>query len=640
MRPIIIISVLIALCSSTVFGQTTAGYTGLGSKAIERGNYTVALDYLNKAIEIGRFNSEAYFLRGYAKYELDDIVGAEKDFGEAIKLNPKNHEAYLYRGVSRSRLLRYKEAFEDFNKAVRLNDEDWRVYSNRALASLQLDRYVDVISDCNRIIKLKKENSQTYLLRGEAKAGLEMYKVAIEDFERAMKMDSMAMQPVLRRGVARLELEKFDLAIEDFNKALALDLENSLPIFYRGVALTKKGEYQRALNDFNIVLESYPDNEVVLFNRAMLFSDMNRDKLALSDYDQVVKLNPTNILARFNRGLLHLSQNRLTQALQDIDMALELFPEFIDGHEVKLQIIQQLGRSQSEYDKAEKAYNEVLSFIATSANEVKEEQLIRLMKLTKLKGDFEQMEQEVGKIQHQQVDVRLLPFYRVSPNPETDTDISVYDGFGRPFYNIGVITFTTKNPPYSIQDAKAVVSILELDKTPTTTEFIRSIPYYVYAETFDRAYGRLESCIEENASETACYFSRGYVRQVELEKMQDEHRELVGSLEVVDTVYEQQVEQLIAQIEADYRKVVELDNNMSFAHFNLAHVLATAERYEEAEVHFGLAASSRGNFIEANYNRGLIRLILGKTTKACEDLSLAGELGFTDAYNVINRYCE
>lgn len=639
MRTFLSLSFLLLFCINGVQAQTIAGYTGLGSKAIERGNYTLALDYLNKAIEIGRFNSEAFFLRGYAKYELDDVVGAEKDFSQAVRLNPKNHEAYLYRGVSRSRLLRYKDAFDDFNRAVSLNDEDWRVYSNRSLASLQLDRYVDVISDCNRIIKLKKQNSQTYLVRGEAKAGLEMYKVAIEDFERAIQMDSTAMQPILRRGMARLELERFDDAIADFNKALELDLDNSLPIFYRGVAVSKQGEYQKALDDFNIVLESYPENEVVLFNRAMLFSDMKREREALEDYDQVVKLNPTNILGRFNRGLLYLSQNSLTNALDDINMALELFPEFIDGHEVKLRILQQLGRKR-EYEQAEKAYQDVLSFIATSAKEVKEEQLIRLMKLTKLKGDFEQMEQEVGKVQHQKVDVRLLPFYRVSPNPETDTDISVYDGFGRPFYNIGVITFTTKNPPYSIADAKAVVSILELDKTPTTTEFIRSIPYYVYAQKFDKAYARLATCISDNSSETACYFSRGYVRQVELELIQEEHQKLVGALDLVDTVYEQRIEELMTQIETDYRKVIELDKNMSFAHFNLAHVLASAERYEEAEVHFGLAASSRGNFIEANYNRGLIRLILGKTSRACEDLSLAGELGFTDAYNVINRYCE
>jgi Tfp pilus assembly protein PilF len=114
----------------------------------------------------------------------------------------------------------------------------------------------------------------------------------------------------------------------------------------------------------------------------------------------------------------------------------------------------------------------------------------------------------------------------------------------------------------------------------------------------------------------------------------------IGSLDIVDTVYQNKMEQLITRAERDYRKVIALDSSMSFAHFNLGHLLATAERYEEAEVQFGKAASVRGNFIKANYNRGLIRLLLGKPTKACEDLSLAGELGFTDAYSVINQYCD
>ncbi|MCB0756689.1 MAG: tetratricopeptide repeat protein, partial [Flavobacteriales bacterium] len=425
----------------------------------------------------------------------------------------------------------------------------------------------------------------------------------------------------------------------DFNRALELDLESSLPIFYRGVALVKKGQDQKALNDFNIVLDTYPENEVVLFNRAMLYSDMKKNAAALEDYNEVVRLNPKSILARFNRGLLHLSEKRLSKALEDLNQALELFPEFLDAHEVRLQLLEQLGR-RTEYEAAEKTYNEVRSFIATSADDVKEEQHIRLMKLTKLKGDFERMEQEVGKIQHQKVDVRLLPFYRVSPNPETDKDISVYDGFGRPFYNIGVITFTTKTNAYSAMDARMLVSILELDKSPSTTDFIRSIPYYVYAGAFEKAYARLDDCIADNVSETACYFSRAYVRQVELQQFQKEHFELVGSLDVVDTNYDKRVDEMIALIEADYRKVIELDKHMSFAHFNLAHLLASAERYVQAENHFGLAASSRGNFIEANYNRGLIRLILGKTALACEDLSLAGELGYTEAYSVIRQYCE
>lgn len=630
---------LLSLVGFSVQAQTVAGYTSLGSKAIQRGEYMLALDYLNKALNISSYNSEAYFLRGYAKFELDDYIGAERDLTEAIRLNPRNHENFLYRGVARSQLFKYQEAFEDFNMALSLNDDDWRVFSNRALASLQLDRFVDVISDCNRVIDLKKQNAQTYLLRGEAKSGLEMHKVAIEDFERAIKMDSTAMQPVLRRGVARTKLERFELALEDYNKAMELDSTNSLPLFYRGVAYADMGRQKDALNDFNAVLQVYPKNEVVLFNRAMLYGDMNRKSDALADYDQVVKLNPKNILARFNRGILHFNSKAYSKSLVDLEAAIKLFPEFLDAHETRLQVLRILGK-QSEYQEAERELNEVKAKLVVTDESVKEEQQIKLMKLTELKGDFQQVSQEVGKVQHQEVDIRLLPFYRISPFPETDKDISVYDGYGKPFYGMGIITFTSQAVELTVEQTKKGIFAMNDDGEVTSTELVRSVPLYARLFEFDLIWDELTKRIKADTSEPGLFFARANLKQTQLELIQKAHLQKIGSLDVVDTVYQNQIENLIAQIENDYHRVVELDPNMSFAHYNLAHVLSIAERYEEAEESFGNAANIRGNFIEANYNRGLIRLILGKTQKGCEDLSVAGELGFTDAYNVINRYCD
>jgi len=42
---------------------------------------------------------------------------------------------------------------------------------------------------------------------------------------------------------------------------------------------------------------------------------------------------------------------------------------------------------------------------------------------------------------------------------------------------------------------------------------------------------------------------------------------------------------------------------------------------------------------EAWFNRGLIYVFMGKK-EACTDLSQAGELGITEAYNLIKRYCK
>ena len=43
---------------------------------------------------------------------------------------------------------------------------------------------------------------------------------------------------------------------------------------------------------------------------------------------------------------------------------------------------------------------------------------------------------------------------------------------------------------------------------------------------------------------------------------------------------------------------------------------------------------------DAYFNRGLVLIYLKDKEKGCIDLSRAGELGVSDAYSVISKYCE
>ncbi|MGB0918126.1 MAG: tetratricopeptide repeat protein [Flavobacteriales bacterium] len=626
------------IASFVANAQIGKNYTSQGRYELSKGRYASAIKLFNKVIAFNEFNAEAVFLRAIAKYELEDFIGAEKDFGKTLELNPKNHEAFLYRGVCRSQLHNYPAAFTDYNEAIKLNDEDWRVYSNRALASLLLDRYVDVISDCNKIIGLKKETSYTYLVRGEAKAGLEMYKVAIEDFERAMKLDSTAMPPVLHRGIAFGKLEQYQDAIIDFETSMQIDAASALPTFHRGIVFSEMGRVDDALTDFNSVLQKYPNNAVVLFNRAMAYAVKGKQNLALADYNRVVNLNPKNILGYFNRGILKHNKKDYAGALEDYNQAIALFPEFLDAHENRLQLLQVSG-DRSAYNQAKAELDRIRMMIAISDEEAKLEQHVKLMKATELKGEFEPTPQEVGKVQHQKVDVRLLPFYQISAFPETDKNIQVYDGYNRPnYYGTGAIAFVVNGSSvHSPDEVMAAVNTVRLERP---NDVIRQASLLALVNDYKASNQLLFNCLKSEEKQVVCYFSSAVIAQMELTKVQDEYAELVGALDVIDPSHQQKVEQLLVAAETNYRQVLTLDPEMSFAHFNYGHLLATAERYEEAELHFGLAASSAGNFIEANYNRGLIRILLGKMEKGCEDMSLAGELGLTDSYNVIKRFCE
>ncbi len=45
------------------------------------------------------------------------------------------------------------------------------------------------------------------------------------------------------------------------------------------------------------------------------------------------------------------------------------------------------------------------------------------------------------------------------------------------------------------------------------------------------------------------------------------------------------------------------------------------------------------NLAEVYYNRGLAKIGLGQKDSGCLDLSKAGEMGYADAYEFINEYC-
>lgn len=65
-------------------------------------------------------DAEAYFYKGYAKYNLGDHYGAIQDYNKAIEINPDVAEAYLNRGSAKYNLGDKKGACLDWSKAGEL----------------------------------------------------------------------------------------------------------------------------------------------------------------------------------------------------------------------------------------------------------------------------------------------------------------------------------------------------------------------------------------------------------------------------------------------------------------------------------------------------------------------------------------
>ena len=64
--------------------------------------YQEAIRVLNILLRADPDAAEGYFLRGVAKFNLDDLLGADTDFSAAIVKNPVFTTAYIYRALTRT----------------------------------------------------------------------------------------------------------------------------------------------------------------------------------------------------------------------------------------------------------------------------------------------------------------------------------------------------------------------------------------------------------------------------------------------------------------------------------------------------------------------------------------------------------
>lgn len=112
------------MCGMKSYAQYNREYFfWVGRSCMMNNDYQEAIRTLNTLLRFDEDAFEGYFLRGIAKYNLDDLLGAEADFSTAIRLNPVYTQAYTYRAITRSRLGNYDDALQDFREAIDLRPD-------------------------------------------------------------------------------------------------------------------------------------------------------------------------------------------------------------------------------------------------------------------------------------------------------------------------------------------------------------------------------------------------------------------------------------------------------------------------------------------------------------------------------------
>lgn len=656
MKRFLLASVFVmALSVQSAAGQLNKYYyVWLGQDLVMESRYKEAIETLNILLHADPSAYEAYFLRGIAKYNLEDMLGAEADFTLAIEKNPVFTTAYQFRAITRSQLGNYDDALKDFQEAIDLRPDRPDAYFSRGVTYLLTQQFRKAIDDFDMFIRFNDKVADAYLNRGHAYLYLKDTTAAYENYDLGIKTNREYPRGYVLRGALRMEEQEYDLALADFDRAIAHDSTSIIAYFNRAIVHSNMNRPSLALADLDTVLEIDPTSSITYFNRALIRTDIGDYNRAMDDYDMVAEYSPDNVIVYYNRAGLHYRLGDFESALKDYDRAVELYPDFANAYlnraSVKYLLKDEKG-SDRDRDIAQRKIAEYRSKLSDSTFSIYADTSRKFNRLlsfdTKLSGSaFNKISTEEGD------HISLRPLYKftlLKPGPDQPAAVRNHD-------MERVDEFTAR-----LDDSLVALSNRETDLTADTlliidnaladnlqrrnpkweTLFLRGITQSLIKQ-YTSAVATFTAAIEADPSNPFLYLNRSTTQA-----------EMIDFISSIDGGYNSisldsdPTPRLRTNFSrtynydeaiADLNSAAKLYPELPHIYYNRGNLLVLSGKLPEAFEDYSRAIELDPAFADAWFNRGLIQIYMKDTRKGLLDMSKAGELGVTEAYTVLKRY--
>ncbi len=645
------------LWSDNAYAQYNKEYFfWVGQRCMMDNNYQEAIRTLNTLLRFDEDAYEGYFLRGIAKYNLDDLIGAEADFSTAIEKNPVYTQAYTYRAIARSRLGNYDDALKDFREAIELRPDLPGPYYSRGVTRLLNQQFKEAIEDFDMFIRQENKVADAYICRGLSYLNLKDTLRAYENFNTAIRTNRENPNGYNRRGALYMQQERNKEAEEDFNKAIACDSSYLLSFFNRAMVYSSTNRPTQALQDFTRVIELDSTNSLAYFNRAMLRTQVGDYNRALDDYNKVAMYSPNNVLVYYNRANVHSYLGDLDKAVEDYTSAIDLYPDFANAYIYRgriRELLRDTKGAKSDRETAQKkiaAYRSRLNDSTYSIYADTTQKFDRLLSFdSKFSGkNFDNIASRNDA--HDQM--RLMPLFKFTlMKPDTLPQMETYhlqrvEDF---LHNIGNKYLTISWKQSDIEADSLVVMdkdyVQQLrDSAPSwQLLFARGVTQSLIKQ-YTNSVNTYSQAIDLNPTNPFLYLNRSTTRA-----------EMIDFISSIDNSYQQitidsdpanrlnnsskRVYNYDEAI-ADLNKAIKLFPQFAYAYYNRANLKASSGALPEAYEDYTKAIELNPLFAEAYYNRGIIQIFMKDTRKGCLDISKAGELGITETYELLRQYSQ
>ena len=211
----------------------------------------------------------AMAMRSDLLWEMGDSAGAMEWVDKAVEINRYDADLLHHRGVMLARMERYEEAEEDMDRSIYLDPGNSGSYITRAMIRYFRENLNGALADYDMSILIDPANVTGHYNRGNLRAQIGDDNRAIEDFDVVIEAEPDNMMAIFYRGLLRDNTGDYRGAEQDISRVL-----EEYPQFVQGYQIRsdvreKLGNHRGAEQDAMVVLREQNRR----FNNAMGYSD-------------------------------------------------------------------------------------------------------------------------------------------------------------------------------------------------------------------------------------------------------------------------------------------------------------------------------------------------------------------------------
>ncbi|KAM5287832.1 RNA polymerase II-associated protein 3 isoform 2-T2 [Ctenodactylus gundi] len=245
-----------------------------GNKYFKQGKYDEAIECYTKGMNADPYNPMLPTNRASAYFRLKKFAVAESDCNLAIALNRNYLKAYARRGAARFALQKLEDAKKDYEKVLELEPNNFEATNElRKIDQVLMSKKASSPEEAAVVSKSpegKKQQTEEQQNKQQAISEKDLgngffkegkYERAIECYTRGIAADGTNALLPANRAMAYLKVQKYAEAERDCTHAISLDGSYSKAYARRGTARIFLGKINEAKQDFETVLLLEPGNK-------------------------------------------------------------------------------------------------------------------------------------------------------------------------------------------------------------------------------------------------------------------------------------------------------------------------------------------------------------------------------------------